>query len=533
MPDMAQRVLHSEFVWLNTNMTDIDHKVDIDTSPHDVVEVTHGSITKKVGLIGLLTEDPSVYNPGAFGGAHIEPIIDCTEAYLEDVLTPLQLDLMVPLTHQRFPQDREFCDKFGGHLFPIVIGGHDHEPYDEVTNGCRIIKTGMNAENTAIIDVKWKIHADGSCDATKPEIKVDMIPTRTFPPDANVMKRVRGHERVIHELQSAKLFRFDQWIHDEGAVFSTFGNRLAPTNGSMLLCSIIRMGMRAHCCLVNSGSIRAQKVYDQDHQEWFRWSDLKAEIPFPTGMSAFPIPGRVIEATINHSRRLAREDPPVATGAYLQHCDQIEFDEATQKIVALKGKPFDPDELYLTALPGKFFRGMDNHAPLLEWAKENNILLDEENGRNAKELIVELFSALLWLEMGSFETIDKDGDGVLTREEVRQRSVEVFGEEVADLVVDNVFSVADLNHKGCITPVDMMVVQFVASDMLNHVVSHEELGVMQKVASEVLGKRPSHIEVKNVVQNLKDVLDIDRDGNIDREEAMKAIGEVRRRSVLA
>jgi hypothetical protein len=201
--------------------------------------------------------------------------------------------------------------------------------------------------------------------------------------------------------------------------------------------------------------------------------------------------------------------------------------------VALKGQPFDPDELYLTALPGKFFKGMDNHAPLLEWAKENNILVDEDNGRMAKELIVELFSALLWLEMGSFETIDKDGDGVLTREEVRQRSAEVFGEEVADLVVDSVFSVADLNHKGFITPIDMMVVQFVASDMLNHVVSYEELGVLQKVASEVLGKRPSHIEVKNVVQTLKDVLDIDRDGNINREEAMKAIGEVKRRSLLA
>jgi hypothetical protein len=103
------------------------------------------------------------------------------------------------------------------------------------------------------------------------------------------------------------------------------------------------MSMRAHCCLIHSGCIRAQKVY-QD-QEWFRWSDLKAEIPYPTMISAIHIPGRVIEATINHSRQLGRQDPPVSTGGYMQHCDKIEFDEATQKIVALKGKPFDPDEL--------------------------------------------------------------------------------------------------------------------------------------------------------------------------------------------
>jgi hypothetical protein len=291
MPDMAQRVLHSDFVWLNTNMTDVDLKVDIDTSPHDVVDVTHGSITKKVGLIGLLTEDPSVYRPGAFGGAHIEPIIDCAEAYLKDVLAPLQLDLIVPLTHQRMPQDREFCNKFGGDVFPIVIGGHDHEPHHEVTNGCQVIKTGMDAENTAIIDFQWKIHADGSCD-TQPEIKVDMIPTHTFPPDPDIKKRVRGHERIMQELQSAKLFRLDQWVHDnnnddgEGAVFSTAGNRLAPSNGSTILCSMIRMGMRAHCCLINSGSIRAQKVYND--QDYFRWSDLEAEIPFPTETTVIP-----------------------------------------------------------------------------------------------------------------------------------------------------------------------------------------------------------------------------------------------------
>ena len=279
------------------------------------------------------------------------------------------------------------------------------------------------------------------------------------------------------------------------------------------------------------GTIRAGKVYPKD-QEWFTWKDLKAEIPFPTEMLAIEIPGKVIEDTIYHSRALSRKDPPQSTGGYLQVCDKIQMDEAGEKILQIQGEVFDPNRMYLCAFPGKFLDGIDNHVPLLEWASANNITIDSENGKPAKLLIVEAFAALLWLEMGNFESIDTDGDGVLTRMEVRNQAVKVFGEDVADMVVDSVFGVADLNHKGYITPVDMMVVQFVATDLLDHVATEEELCAMQKVASEVLGKRPSHIEVKKMMKDLKDVLDVDKDGRIDREEAMKVIGEVKRRSLL-
>ena len=164
--------------------------------------------------------------------------------------------------------------------------------------------------------------------------------------------------------------------------------------------------------------------------------------------------------------------------------------------------------------------------------KKENIVVEEDSAKPGKIVVVEVFAALLWLELGSFDSIDLNGDGVLTRDEIRHRAVEIFGSEVADLVVDNVFSVADLDQKGYITPIDMMVVRFVASDMLNHVATQDEMCVMQKVASQVLDKRPSHFDVKKVVGQLYEVLDVDSSGTIDREEAMNAIGEVRRRSLL-
>jgi 2',3'-cyclic-nucleotide 2'-phosphodiesterase (5'-nucleotidase family) len=529
MNELANRIMESEFVWLNTNMRELDEKIDFETDPHQVIEVTHGDkFTKKIGLMGLLTEDPSVYRPGVFGGANIEPVLETAEQYLK-VFEPMGLDLVIPLTHQRMNLDRDFCEKFGGETFPIVIGGHDHEPYDETIKGSRVIKTGMDGENTAIIDITWNINGE-SC-ATIPEVAVDMMPTTTFHPDSEVKKKVRCHERILHELEVAKIFRFDQWLPDTNEPFKTKDNRLGPSNGSQVFCTMLRMGLRAQCCLINSGNIRGGKVYPKE-QEWFTWSDLKAEIPFTLEMCAMEIPGRVLEETIKYSRRLTKEDPPVSSGGYLQMCDQIDYDDDAQKILKIQGKPFDPDRLYMTALPSNVFEGIDNHVPLLEWAAEHKVVVEADDWKPAKVILVETFSALIWLELGSFDMSDANGDGFLTREEVKNRAMEVFGSDIADLVVDSVFGVADLNQKGVITPVDMMVIQFVASDMLDHIATADEVAAMQRVASEVLGKRPSHIEVKQMVKNLKDVLDIDGSGSIDRTEAIKAIGEVKRRSLL-
>jgi Ca2+-binding EF-hand superfamily protein len=249
-------------------------------------------------------------------------------------------------------------------------------------------------------------------------------------------------------------------------------------------------------------------------------------------MVAVEIPGKVLEDMITTSRQGIHKDPPVANGGYLHHCDQVKYSNDTCKIESIGGEPFDPEEKYLTTFPGQFFDGIDNHESLLEWAKENNIRVDNESGKPVKLAIIEMFAALLWLDMGSFADIDKDGDGIITRDEVKARAIEVFGVAVADLVVESVMGVADLNGNGTITPIEMMVVRFVATDILDHVATNEELCAMNAVAAQVLGKRPSHVDVKRVVSELHNILDEDGTGKITRDEAMRVLGEVRRRSLL-
>ena len=530
---IPKRIEQSNFVWVNSNMPDLNEKLGVNTPPYEIIELSDGQqqVTKKVALLGLMTDEPGLYRPGAFGGAKIEPIVPTAKQCVQK-LVEQEVDLILPMTHQSIDDDRAFCQHFGGETFPIVLGGHDHTPFDETHNGSRIIKTGQDAENAAIIDLKWESNSD------KPMCSAEMVSTADFAPDQAVKHRVQGHLKILHELERARIFRIKNWMDkrimdcfaDKDLPFSTLNNRLGPSLGTTAIASMLRMGMRCHCCLINAGAVRANKVYDPEG--YFTFKDLKAEMPFPNAMAVCYIPGSVLQATIAHSRAGAKKIPPMSNGGYLHACDNIKYNDREDRIETVCGKPFDPNQKYLTTLPSLFFKGIDNHEPLLKWAEHVDLQINEDSAIPSKFLMVEVFSALLWLQLGLFGEIDKNSDGVLTRAEVKDRVVEIYGSDVAELVVDNIMGVGDMNGDGTITPLEMMIVQFVATDIIDHVCDEEELKTMKEVAARVLGKDPSHDSVKSMVEKIRDVMDTSRDGKFDREEVMKALGGLKTTDIL-
>jgi hypothetical protein len=529
MESLKKRILEqSKFIWVNSNMRDLDEKIGVKTPEYDIVTIKNANEeTKRIAVLGLLTNDEGLYRPGVFGNATIDPVIETAER-LEEKLRG-EVDFFLPLTHQSIDDDRIFAERFGGSKFPIIIGGHEHNVFDEVVNGARILKTGYDAQNTAIIDIKWDARNE-----SHPTVSVEMVQTTSFPADPYLQSKVQGHWRIIDELEKAKLFGVHKWA--DGEEFTTKNNRLDPTQGSTALTTMLRMGIQAQCCILNAGSIRGNRTYPPN--TFFTWSNLKAEIPFPTSMITLWVPGSVLEAVIKNSRRYARADPPTAHGCFLHTCNNIEYNNETETIEKILGARMQPHQLYLTGMDVQFLIGIDNHEPLLEWVAANHVQWDKEAALPAKVVLVELFSALLWLHLGSFEDLDSDGDGLVQREEVRASVSKHYGDSsIADLVVDNVFAIADINGNGVISALEMMIVHLVATDLISpHSIGNDDEQLqkaMKDTVAHVLNEEdPNSERVTKMVESIKDKLYVGEGGVIKRAEHEKTLGKLRRRSLL-
>lgn len=91
----------------------------------------------QVALLGLLTEDPSLYRPDAFHEATILPLAPEARRLRIEMLETQKADLVLPLTHQSVARDRELAAEG---LFPLILGGHDHDPYIETINNSTFVK---------------------------------------------------------------------------------------------------------------------------------------------------------------------------------------------------------------------------------------------------------------------------------------------------------------------------------------------------------------------------------------------------------
>merc|ERR1712050_437405 len=115
-------------------------------------ESPDGTNKRKIGLIGVLSDSPSLYRPGAFGGARIEDAWKTMSAYKEKLTREKGCDLVVPLCHLYEPQDERTCKEFD---FPVILSGHDHHVADKTIQGSRLLKPGLDGHKAWMVDITW------------------------------------------------------------------------------------------------------------------------------------------------------------------------------------------------------------------------------------------------------------------------------------------------------------------------------------------------------------------------------------------
>ena len=469
---LHDRIRESRFVWLNSNMPEFPSSPQqpLPEMPEfKIIEVTSAadpSHTRRIGLIGLCSEDRSVLSKGAFGDCAIAPLNATCQRLVEKLVTEFKCDCVIPLTHQLVQYDRELSASLQSLPVPFILGGHDHEPFEErnaaAAGGGTIIKTGADGKLIAVLSVVWP---SSSTPSGAPETSVKMTEAaKVADPDASLQSLVQTHKSVLREIEESSLCAIPA---DMRATFTSQGMRQRPTTVGTFLCTVLREALQVEAVLVGAGSIRGNRSYAAETA--FSYAHLKAEVPFNTIITVVDLPGRVIDAMVSHTRAFALQKPPVEKGGYLQTDDGVRWDAASNAVLAISGAPLDPDRVYSVGVSHGMLDGLDNVVPLLAFKSSapagHSVFKPSEAGFEAKHLVVSHFSQLLLFDVlkrsGGFEGLDKDGDDRLTKEEL---AVGLGDRKTTRILVDNLFSCADKNGDGTITKSELQ--SFALSAML-------------------------------------------------------------------
>ena len=196
--------------------------------------------------------------------------------------------------------------------------------------------------------------------------------------------------------------------------------------------------------MLNGGGIRAARKY----HERFTYGDLEAEVPFDNEVVVVALPGAVLREAIAASRAHA----PAESGGFLQACDALTVDPTTHVLSAVAGAPLDEKRTYRVALIRNMLTGMDHVEPLMRWGTANAATIPhEDSGRGVRSLLVESFADTIWEELGGFDGIDTNHDGVVSAEEVAAALERVNHERASQLAVDVIVSALDHDHDHAVS----------------------------------------------------------------------------------
>jgi 2',3'-cyclic-nucleotide 2'-phosphodiesterase (5'-nucleotidase family)/Ca2+-binding EF-hand superfamily protein len=466
---LHQRIRESNFTWINSNMNEFPLPKDIEKLPeYKIIEIkSNGDEThiRRIALLGLCTEDRSVMKNGAFGDCHIEPIAESAKKWYQYLINELKCDTVIPMTHQLISLDREMAKMNVG--YPVIIGAHDHEPYQETYGDCQIIKVGMDATTIGIIDINWP-----NKDTLKPIVNIKQIPAKKYEKNQDTQHLVDQCKLVLKEVELSRLCDIPKDVH-----LSSVGMRLGPTTMGTFLCTTIRKALRTDLCMIGSGSIRANKNYntdadddDDEKSSFFSYADLKAEMPFNTAVTTMYIPGSVCAAMICHTREYALRNPPISKGGYIQCDDKVKWDSETNTVLEINGKPLEPETSYHVTLSHGMCEGLDDVVPFIEWMAskpdtDKNAHRSAEAAIDAKHIIVDYFSKGMLYNIildihGDLSDMDSDRNGTISKEEfsnyikmktennINGNDGSVVSGDVTNMLIDNLFAIADIDETG-------------------------------------------------------------------------------------
>ena len=416
---------------------------------HDVVTTRCGSV--RVGLLGLMSDEKSMFRDGTFRGA---PIGDVTESftnlYNDLVVQKSQADWLLPLTHQSITRDTELAQ----HMLTvqpgsgIILGGHEHTPFDvRVENPdvddtyIRILKSGMDANGVSLVDISFDVQEDdkgGNKQVRVGEIQYDLVDLRPLEPSVVVQNIVNHHESILDALENEDVLHAHA-LMPPGVPLSSKGTRKQQTTLGAVFCTCIKEELETDVAILNGAVIKGNTTYEKPA---LTYAQMRPELPFPTKIVVVPMKRWELQAAIDYSRRcpvegVEDEDPedPVERRSYLQ------VDLQYHHYGFHTG---DQDDVLTVALPRNLLNGFCKIQPLMDVGdrlKEENIMPEADDFVPALDLVIRHSSKERWYELiqdsYTFSDLDKESKGYLSRDDVARIIASAIQHEPPDFRKSN------------------------------------------------------------------------------------------------
>jgi 5'-nucleotidase len=276
---LLERMREATFQWVVSNVVDTTTGKPIGGAAPYVVK-TFGTL--KVGFIGLCLNTGEITGDTLKHTRIIDPLTAAAQ-YLP-MLKQAGATVFVAVTHLTLADDRALVEKFPE--LDLIIGGHEHYLITTAEGRSLISKAGSDAKFVARIDVNQR--PGGSV-----ERFYELLPiTSALQDDPKTRDVIAGYETrlgtALDVVVSTTRVPLDGLsIH----------LRSSETNLGDLVADAIRADANADIAIVNSGSIRGNRIFPAGPLTRRTLVEIQ---PFANVICTLALPGRVVLEALNH-----------------------------------------------------------------------------------------------------------------------------------------------------------------------------------------------------------------------------------------
>jgi 5'-nucleotidase len=259
--------------------------------------------------------------------------------------------IVVAVTHQDMPADERMAREVPG--IDLVIGGHEHDPLENVVGTTLITKAG--ADGVFVVRIDLQATTDGKVLARQHRF----IPvTPELPEDPAMAALVARYEARLGEALNVRIGETRVPLDARNTALRT-----GETNAGNLITDVMRARLRADVAVMNGGGIRGNQLVPAGP---LSKKDINALLPFLNVVVMLEVPGKVLQDVLERSVSAY----PREFGGFLQVSGvSFTFDPtrpAGQRVVRVlvNGEPLDPERRYTLATNSYTAAGGDGYAML-------------------------------------------------------------------------------------------------------------------------------------------------------------------------